>query len=65
MNGSVYLAEACSNPKTADSKGFQPSIPEDLGKEASHLLLEEICRVSQQLVGPICQQVIVVTPVSK
>lgn len=45
MNGSVYLAETCSNPRTADKKDFTPSVPEDLGKEASCLLLEEICRV--------------------
>lgn len=45
MNGSVYLAETCSNPRTANKKDFTPSVPEDLGKEAAHLLLEEICRV--------------------
>jgi len=45
INGSVYLAETCSNPKSSNDKDFKPSIPEDLGKEAAQLLLEEICRV--------------------
>lgn len=44
INGSVYLAETCSNPKSSNDKDFKPSIPEDLGTEAAQLLLEEICR---------------------
>lgn len=45
MNGSVYLAEVCSNPKSTDNKKYEPSVPEDLGKVAANRLLEEICRV--------------------
>ena len=41
-NGAFLAAESASNPKGSDQG---PSIPEDLGKEASGLLLEEIYRV--------------------
>ena len=42
LNGAFLAAELTSNPKGSD---LGPTVPEDLGKEASHLLLEEIYRV--------------------
>lgn len=45
VNGSVYLAEVCSRPKSVDRETNAPSVPEDLGRDAAYLLLEEICRV--------------------
>ena len=44
INGSFLCAEMCSNPK--GSENYTPTIPEDLGKQASYLLLEEIYRVN-------------------
>lgn len=41
-NGAFLTAEACSNPKGSTEP---PSVPEDIGKEAANLLLEEIYRV--------------------
>ncbi|PVD22972.1 hypothetical protein C0Q70_16232 [Pomacea canaliculata] len=40
-NGAFLAAEATSNPKGSTEP---PSIPEDIGKQAAHLLLEEIYR---------------------
>lgn len=45
VNGTVYLAEICSNPKTDGVEQFVPSIPEELGREASEMLLHEIHKV--------------------
>ncbi|XP_067939919.1 RNA 3'-terminal phosphate cyclase-like protein isoform X2 [Watersipora subatra] len=44
IHGSVYLAETCSEPKSSILRDFKPSVPEDLGKKAAFLLLEEISR---------------------
>lgn len=41
INGVFLTAEVASNPA---GSGREPSIPEDLGKEAAHFLLEEIYR---------------------
>ena len=43
LNGAFYAAEMTSNPKGSD---LGPSVPEDLGKETSRLLLQEIYSVS-------------------
>ena len=42
INGAFLAAESASNPKGSDR---EPTVPEDLGKEAALLLLEEIYRV--------------------
>ena len=42
INGAFLAAELASNPKGSD---LGPTVPEDLGKEAAKLLLEEIYRV--------------------
>ena len=44
-NGVFLCAECASNPKGSEDG---VTIPEDLGKKASYLLLEEIYRVSDR-----------------
>jgi hypothetical protein len=46
-NGVCYTADVCSKPRGSEEP---PSVAEDLGTQAAHLLLEEIYRVSGQLV---------------
>ena len=45
-NGAFLTAETCSNPKGSTEP---PSVPEDIGKEAATLLLEEIYRVCHKV----------------